>query len=125
MPCPRNRHPGKVQQAFASPVTIGHANRIQLIARTGPRPRAIGLRVVASRLTGVFREQDVPATDGRWLKVRTMPYPTQENRIDGLVITFSDFSASKLLEAALRATQARLQTLMESAKLLGVGHGLS
>lgn len=61
----------------------------------------------------------------RWCRVRTMSYHTQENRIDGLVITFSDISASKKLEAELRATQARLQTLMESSRLLGVGNGLS
>ena len=54
-----------------------------------------------------------------------MPYRTQENRIDGLVITFSDISASKKLEAELRATQARLQTLMVSSRLLGVGNGIS
>lgn len=75
--------------------------------------------------TLVFREHDVPAADGRWFKVRTMPYRTQENRIDGVVITFSDISASKKLEAELRATQARLQALMESSKPQGEHDGLS
>ena len=62
--------------------------------------------------TLVFKESDVPATGGRWFKVRIMPYRTQDNRIDGLVITFTDISASKRLEAELRETQARLQALM-------------
>lgn len=66
--------------------------------------------------TLVFSEKDVPTGDGRWYKVRTMPYRTQENRIDGLVITFSDITVSKKLEADLRATQARLQALMGSTQ---------
>lgn len=75
--------------------------------------------------TLVFRERDVPATDGRWFKVRTMPYRTQENRIDGLVITFSDISVAKRQEADLRATQARLQAVLEKAKSLGLEDGVS
>jgi two-component system CheB/CheR fusion protein len=75
--------------------------------------------------TLVFREKDLSTTDGRWFKVRTMPYRTQENRIDGLVITFSDITVSKKLELALFATQARLQTLMENSNQKGVADGLS
>ncbi|MDO8250298.1 MAG: PAS domain-containing protein, partial [Rhodoferax sp.] len=75
--------------------------------------------------TLAFREKDVPTTDGRWFKVRTMPYRTHENRIDGLVITFSDITASKTLELELCATQARLQALTARLEAQGVGDGLS
>ena len=75
--------------------------------------------------TLVFRERDVPTTDGRWFKVRMMPYRTQENRIDGLVITFSDISREKKQESELRAAQDRLLALLEKAKSLGVTDGLS
>lgn len=75
--------------------------------------------------TLVFRERDVPTSDGRWFKVRTMPYRTQENRIDGLVITFSDISAAKQQGSELRATQDRLQALLEKEKSLGLEDGLS
>jgi two-component system CheB/CheR fusion protein len=75
--------------------------------------------------TLVFREKDVPTTDGRWYKIRTMPYRTQENRIDGLVITFSDITVSKKLELELTATQARLQALMRNSEPQGAGHGIS
>lgn len=75
--------------------------------------------------TLVFRKKDVSTADGRWYKVRTMPYRTQENRIDGLVITFSDITVSKKLELALFVTQARLQTLMENSNQKGVADGLS
>lgn len=75
--------------------------------------------------TLVFLERDIPTQDGRWYKVRTMPYRTQENRIDGLVITFMDISASKKLEAQLRAAQAGLPALLVEAKPKGGTDGLS
>jgi two-component system, chemotaxis family, CheB/CheR fusion protein len=74
--------------------------------------------------TLVFRETDVPGSDGRWFKVRIMPYRTQDNRIDGLVVTFADISASKRLEAELREAQARLQALMPNPNAGKAGHGL-
>ncbi|NTU93463.1 MAG: chemotaxis protein CheB [Chlorobiaceae bacterium] len=57
--------------------------------------------------TLVFREKQVPATDGRWFNVKIMPYRTQENRIDGLVITFTDISLAKRLEMRLRVDEER------------------
>ena len=52
--------------------------------------------------TLVFREQQVNTRDGRWYRVRIMPYRTQDNVIDGVVITFVDITEIKLLEAKLR-----------------------
>ena len=59
--------------------------------------------------TLAFSEKQVSATDGRWFRVRVMPYRTQDNRIVGVVITFTDISVSKKLEAELRAAQQALQ----------------
>lgn len=50
----------------------------------------------------IFSEKQVAARGGRWYKVRIMPYRTLENVIDGVVITFSDISEAKKLEAELR-----------------------
>jgi two-component system CheB/CheR fusion protein len=52
--------------------------------------------------TLMFQEKEVAASGNRWFMVRTMPYRTQDNRIDGVVITFSDISVAKRLEASLR-----------------------
>lgn len=52
--------------------------------------------------TLVFQEKVVSTHDGRWYRVRIMPYRTQENMIDGVVITFIDITETKLLEAELR-----------------------
>ncbi|PKM36242.1 MAG: chemotaxis protein CheB [Gammaproteobacteria bacterium HGW-Gammaproteobacteria-10] len=53
--------------------------------------------------TLVFTEKQVEAARNRWFKVRIMPYRTQDNIIDGVVITFIDISETKQLEAKLRA----------------------
>jgi len=58
----------------------------------------------------VFQERQVAARDGRWFTVRIMPYRTQANRIDGVVITFVNISTTKALEATLREALAVLQT---------------
>jgi two-component system, chemotaxis family, CheB/CheR fusion protein len=64
--------------------------------------------------TLIFIENQVPASDGRWFNVRIMPYRTLENRIDGLVITFSDISVAKLLEARLTEDDRRFTAAIES-----------
>ncbi len=75
--------------------------------------------------TLVFKETDVPATEARWFRVRIMPYRTHDNRIDGLVITFADISASTRLEIELRQAQARLQALMADPNARETDHGVS
>ncbi len=63
--------------------------------------------------TLVFTEKQVPTRDGRWFLVRTMPYRTLENRIDGVVITFSNITAAKTLEAQLRQDKAEAENRVE------------
>jgi two-component system CheB/CheR fusion protein len=52
--------------------------------------------------TLAFCEKQITTHDKRWFKVRIMPYRTSQNVIDGAVLTFSDITASKLLEKELR-----------------------
>jgi two-component system CheB/CheR fusion protein len=59
--------------------------------------------------TLVAVEKPIAAHDGRWYTVRIMPYRTLDNRIDGVVITFTDISAAKSLEAELRDKHAGLE----------------
>jgi two-component system CheB/CheR fusion protein len=58
----------------------------------------------------VFRERELPTRDGRWFAVRIMPYRTQDNRIDGVVITFVDITVVKAQGETLRETLAALQS---------------
>ncbi len=71
--------------------------------------------------TLVFCEKQVTTNDGRWFKVRIMPYRTTENRIEGVVMTFSDITTAKQLEAELRYTGSMLQTLIQATPLITVG----
>jgi two-component system CheB/CheR fusion protein len=52
--------------------------------------------------TLVFKEKQVSTGDGRWFETRIMPYRTLEDKIDGVVITFTDITKSKTLEMELR-----------------------
>ncbi|TPQ26558.1 chemotaxis protein CheB [Methylomonas koyamae] len=61
--------------------------------------------------TLIFVEKQVRAGDERWFKVRIMPYRTQDNLIDGVVITFIDISETKKLEAELRCRHEELERL--------------
>jgi two-component system CheB/CheR fusion protein len=53
--------------------------------------------------TLVLSDKEIPTRDGRWFHVKTMPYRTADNVIDGVVMTFTDISGAKKLEAVLRA----------------------
>ena len=51
----------------------------------------------------VTSERQADTGDGRWFNVRIMPYRTLEERIDGVVMTFTEITATKKLEMELRA----------------------
>jgi hypothetical protein len=59
--------------------------------------------------TLVVHEQPAAAQDGRWFKVRILPYRTLDNMIDGLVLTFADLTVSKTLEQKLRLSQSGME----------------
>ncbi len=65
-----------------------------------------------------FLEKPIRARDGRWFTVRIMPYRTLDDRIDGVVITFTDITVAKKLETQLREQQTVLETHLagQSAK---------
>jgi hypothetical protein len=52
--------------------------------------------------------REVPASDGRWYAAHLLPHRTQDNRIDGVVITFSDIAMAKALESTLHDAQELL-----------------
>ena len=62
---------------------------------------------IAVLTTLVFSEKQVCTEDGRWFRVRIMPYRTQDNVIDGVVLTFIDITGIKQLEARLRKRETR------------------
>jgi len=63
--------------------------------------------------TGSPQEAEVRDTAGAWYLMRTRPYRTSENKIEGAVISFQDIDALKRL---LEQTRAYADTLVESAR---------
>jgi two-component system CheB/CheR fusion protein len=68
----------------------------------------------ADAVAGDFapREREVRAEDGRWYVRRILPYRAQDNRVDGVVMTFVDISERKL---AADAVVRRLAAIVESS----------
>jgi two-component system CheB/CheR fusion protein len=54
-------------------------------------------------------ERATESKDNRWFNVRIMPYRTVDDRIDGLVITFTDISLAKKLEAEVEILREQLK----------------
>lgn len=63
--------------------------------------------------TLAFIVKEVPTNDGRWFKIRIMPYRTADDKIDGLVITFIDITNLKKVEASLKDSQTMLRSLIQ------------
>ena len=70
--------------------------------------------------TLVFSEKQVSASRGRWFSVRIMAYRTLENVIDGVVITFSDITDTKTLEAKLQERGEETRSMLD-----GMVHGFA
>ncbi|MEY4385932.1 MAG: protein glutamate methylesterase CheB and methyltransferase CheR [Verrucomicrobiota bacterium] len=65
-------------------------------------------------------EKPIGTHDGRWFTVRIMPYRTLDDRIDGVVITFADITATKKMEAKMSHQHARLgKRFAEQASRMG------
>jgi chemotaxis protein methyltransferase CheR/two-component system CheB/CheR fusion protein len=64
--------------------------------------------------TLVFVEKQVATKDGRWFKVRIMPYRTMDNVIDGVVITFLEVSSARLAENELFSSRQMLRTVLDN-----------
>jgi two-component system CheB/CheR fusion protein len=64
--------------------------------------------------TLVYSEKQVSANDDRWFTVRIMPYRTLENRIDGVVITFTDITGAKKFEKSLLDSDESFRFLFDA-----------
>jgi two-component system CheB/CheR fusion protein len=58
-----------------------------------------------------------PARDGRWFTVRILPYRAQDNRIGGVVVTFTDITRAKRLEMSLRETLSAMEVRIADQSL--------
>ena len=62
------------------------------------------------------REKQVRTTNNEWYLVRIMPYRTLENVIDGVVLTFSDITALKAVEAESQHARDYAQSIIDTVR---------
>lgn len=66
--------------------------------------------------TLVFSEKEIPTRDGRWFKVRIIPYRTQDNVIEGLVTTFGEITEIKQKEQDLTAAKTLADAIVVTVR---------
>jgi two-component system CheB/CheR fusion protein len=62
------------------------------------------------------QEREVQARDGRWYSVRVRPYRTEDNRIDGAVVSCVDIEAIKRGVEEAQAARAEAQAIVETVR---------
>ncbi len=62
-----------------------------------------------------YIKKQIPTKDGRWFSIRTMPYSTLDEKVDGVVITFFNISDLKDVEVKLHETEQINKLLLNSA----------
>jgi two-component system CheB/CheR fusion protein len=68
--------------------------------------------------TLIPKELEVEAKDGAWHLMHIRPYRTQENVIEGAVVTFVDITARKRIERSLAAAHVFADSLVSSVREL-------
>ena len=104
--------------------TPSAASRFNLIASDVGRPLAdfanpftsvdliSDARAVLGNLATIRRE--VRSATGVWYTYRTSPYRTQDNRIEGVVISLSEISAMKAFEREIQAARAYAEAIVDT-----------
>jgi two-component system CheB/CheR fusion protein len=62
-------------------------------------------------------DRDARTSDGRWLTIRVRPYRTLEDRIEGVVVTFVDVTATRSATERLRETQEWLALATKASRI--------
>ena len=62
------------------------------------------------------RGREIEGETGAWYVRRIVPYRTQDNRVDGVVITFTDISEIKAAEHELQAARAYSDSIIDTVR---------
>jgi len=72
------------------------------------------VETVLTKLSGI--EAEVPSDAGRWYTRRVLPYRTQDNRIAGVVLTFSDITDRKRATDAINDARVYAETIVRTVQ---------
>ena len=61
------------------------------------------------------KEKQVETSEGKWFQMLVLPYRTSENRIDGLIVTFSDITGIKQLETSIENARNYAEKVIATA----------
>ena len=61
-------------------------------------------------------EREVCSSDGSWYMMRCLPYRTIDNKIDGVVLTFTDVSRLKQSEAVIEEARRFAQSIVDTVQ---------
>ncbi len=64
------------------------------------------------------QELEVQTTDGRWYKLRMLPYRTLSNVIEGVVVTFADISEMKRVRETLWLEKERMRVALHAVPVV-------
>jgi PAS domain S-box-containing protein len=67
-------------------------------------------------------EREVESDHGRWYIAKVLPYRTDNDSIDGTVLTFTDITARKQAEEAVRAREEQFRRAIEDAPIPVIMH---
>lgn len=78
----------------------------------------VDLALDAGRVLSSFIpvEQELQARDGRWYSVNILPYRTLNNRVEGIVITFTNVTRLKQTERQLRREKEYAERIIETVR---------
>src|SRR6185369_2930346 len=67
-------------------------------------------------------EREVETTEGRYYLARLLPYRATDDKIKGVVLTFTDINARKRAEEALRENEVQFRREIEDAPIPVIMH---
>lgn len=114
---------GKLNIRFFTPAVKSHFNIVatdigrplaDLASRSDDRDLLIDAATVLANLAPLSRE--IESDKGTWYTRRILPYQAQDDRIDGVVITFADISEMKVAEREIEAARAYSNSIVETIR---------